>query len=178
MIKLFHQHLTFALITQTTKFILAFKYLAEFFRAFLPQPFAYKESVFSFKLFKQCHDCFFSTCKLITINYCRKQFLIWMQKKLQGRVVMEQKPHVSFHCICIKNILYRNIYLQLSKQPYFLSSNIEKGTMLITFRRIEDFPTPGQRFSVKFPTPGTGKMTNARQIPRGREGEGDGHAWN
>ena len=39
-----------ALITRNMKFMLAFKYLAEFFSAFLPQSFPQKESVFSFKL--------------------------------------------------------------------------------------------------------------------------------
>ena len=34
-------------------------------------------------------------------------------------------------------------------------------------RRIEKFPTPGQRFSDKFPTAGTYKMTIARKMPGG-----------
>ena len=58
-----------ALITQreeNTKFILAFKYIVEFFLAFLPQPFAQKESVFSFTLFKQFLP-FSSMCELNTI---------------------------------------------------------------------------------------------------------------
>ena len=46
-----------ALIIQNTKLILAFKHLAEFFSDSLPQPFAHKESVFSFK---QYVDCFSS----------------------------------------------------------------------------------------------------------------------
>ena len=40
-----------ALIVQYTKFVLAFKYLAQFFPAFLPRQVTPKESVFSLKLF-------------------------------------------------------------------------------------------------------------------------------
>ena len=54
--------------------------------------------------------------------------------------------------------------------------NIEKGTILTHSRRIEKCPTPGQRLSDKFPTVGTDKITNARQMPGG--GGGDGHPWN
>ena len=76
-----------ALITQreeNTKFILAFKYIVEFFLAFLPQPFAQKESVFSFTLLKQL--LFFLNVR--TEQDCRKQLL--------RRMMMERKPHVSF----------------------------------------------------------------------------------
>ena len=45
--------------------------------------------------------------------------------------------------------------------------NINKGTMLTASRE------RGQRFSDKFPTAGTTKMTNDRQIPGG-----DLHTWN
>ena len=45
--------------------------------------------------------------------------------------------------------------------------------MSITSRRIDKCPTPKQRFSDKFPTARTDKMTNSWQIPTG-----DGHAWN
>ena len=54
--------------------------------------------------------------------------------------------------------------------------NIEKGTILIHSRRIEKCPTPGQRFSDKFPTAGTDKMTNARQTTGG--GGGWAPFWN
>ena len=40
--------------------------------------------------------------------------------------------------------------------------------MLTTSRRIDKFPTPGQRLSNKFPTTGTDKMTNmANKYPGG-----------
>ena len=59
----------------------------------------------------------------------------------------------------------------------FLSENIEKGMTLTAYRRIDK--TPEKRFSDKFPTTGTDKMTNARQL---RGGEGGrvwhGYAWN
>ena len=48
---------------------------------------------------------------------------------------------------------------------------------LTASRRFDKCPTPGQRFSDKFPTAGTKKMTNDRQMPGGGQG-GDGHAWN
>ena len=41
--------------------------------------------------------------------------------------------------------------------------------MLTASRRTDKRPTPGQRFSDKFPTTGTDEMTNA---------QGDGYAWN
>ena len=69
-----------ALIVQYTKFLLAFKYLAKFFQASLPQPFTPKESVFSVKLFKRYIDCFSSMCELITtavgnsLYECKKSF--------------------------------------------------------------------------------------------------------
>ena len=55
-----------ALIVQYTKFILAFKYLAELF--FLPQLFTHKQIVFPCKLFKRYIDFFpsiDSICELI-----------------------------------------------------------------------------------------------------------------
>ena len=51
--------------------------------------------------------------------------------------------------------------------------------MSITSRRIEKCPTPKQRFSDKFPTARTEKMTNSWQMPRGGGGRGrNGHTWN
>ena len=44
--------------------------------------------------------------------------------------------------------------------------------MLTASRRIDKCPIPGQRFSDKFPTAGTEKMKNTRQMP------GGGHVWN
>ena len=44
--------------------------------------------------------------------------------------------------------------------------NIDKGKMLTASRRIDKCPTPGQRFSDKFPTAGTDKMTNTQQMPQ------------
>ena len=69
----------------------AFKHLAEFFQPSLPQPFAHKESVFSFK---RCIDCFSSMCELITLP--ETAFLRRMQKILCGRVLMKRKLDVSF----------------------------------------------------------------------------------
>ena len=68
----------------------AFKHHAEFFQPSLPQPFAPKESVFSFKRFI---DRFSSMCELITLP--ETTFLRRMQKILCGRVVMKRKLHVS-----------------------------------------------------------------------------------
>ena len=48
--------------------------------------------------------------------------------------------------------------------------------MSITSRRIDKCPTPKQRFSDKFPTARTEKMTNFWQMPRG--GGRNGHTWN
>ena len=39
--------------TRSFHLLFAFNYLADFFKAFLPQPFAHKESVYSFKLFQR-----------------------------------------------------------------------------------------------------------------------------
>ena len=39
--------------------------------------------------------------------------------------------------------------------------------MLTACRRIDKCAIPGQRLSDKFPTVGTDKMTNARQMPGG-----------
>ena len=47
------------------------------------------------------------------------------------------------------------------KNRHIFKWNIEKTAS----RRID--PLPGQRFSDKFPTAGTDKMTNAQQMPRG-----------
>ena len=58
-----------ALIIQNTKFILAFKHLAEFFLASLPQPFTHKENVFSFK---RCIHCFSPMCELIPLTGSRE----------------------------------------------------------------------------------------------------------
>ena len=44
--------------------------------------------------------------------------------------------------------------------------NIDKGKMLTASRRIDKCPTPGQRFSDKFPTAGTDKMRNTQQMPQ------------
>ena len=41
--------------------------------------------------------------------------------------------------------------------------NTEKGTTVTPSRRIDKCPTLGHRFSDKFPTTGTDKMTNARE---------------
>ena len=41
--------------------------------------------------------------------------------------------------------------------------NTEKGTTVTASRRIDKCPTPGYRFSDKFPTKRTDKMTNARE---------------
>ena len=38
---------------------------------------------------------------------------------------------------------------------------MEKGTKLIASIRLDKYPTPGQRFSDKFPTARTDKVTNA-----------------
>ena len=46
------------LTIQYPKFVLAVKYHAQFFQAFLPQQFMPKESVFSLNLFKQLVVCF------------------------------------------------------------------------------------------------------------------------
>ena len=46
-------------------------------------------------------------------------------------------------------------------------------------KRIDKCPTPGQRFSDKFPTAGTDKMTKARQMPgRGWAFAHPSHFWN
>lgn len=95
------------MILQYTKFKLAFKYLTESFEAFLFQPFARKESFFSFKLFKWCIDCF-SIHELIVM--VGSNFKDRWKKILWGRVVMEWKPHVSFIPV------YRNIYSYLNSR--------------------------------------------------------------
>ena len=61
------------------------------------------------------------------------------------------------------------IYLFKTKIFYgYLNRHIfmwytEKGTTVTASRRIDKCPTPGHRFSDKFPTTGTDKMTNARE---------------
>ena len=83
-----------------------------------------------------------------------------------------EKPHVSFKAYnCIKIILYVSIHSYLNR--HIFKWYIEKGVMSIASRRIDKCPTPKQRFSDKFPTARTDKMTNSWQIPTG-----DGHAWN
>ena len=39
--------------------------------------------------------------------------------------------------------------------------------MLTASRRIDKCPTPGQRFSDKFPTTGTDEVTDVRRVPGG-----------
>ena len=69
-----HWFVAFTCIVLYTKCLLAFKCLAEFFLASLPWQLTCKESVFSFKLFKQYIDCFTSMCELITMagSGCQK----------------------------------------------------------------------------------------------------------
>ena len=55
--------------TKHEVYVIDFKYHAEVFYASLPQPFAHKESVFSFK---RCIDCFSSMCELITLAETRE----------------------------------------------------------------------------------------------------------
>ena len=59
----------------------------------------------------------------------------------------------------IKLAIYCLVYLN----RHIFRWNIEKGTILTHSRRIGKCPTPGQRFSDKFPTARTDKMTNARR---------------
>ena len=49
---------------------------------------------------------------------------------------------------------------------------------LTASRRFDKCPTPGHRYSEKFPTAGTDKMANVRQMSGGIFLGGDGHAWN
>ena len=86
------------------------------------------------------------------------------------------KPHVPVKAYNrIKNIIYVSIHSYLNR--HILSDNIEKVAISITSRRINKCPTHKQRFSDKFPTARTYKMTNSWQVPGGGGG-GDGHAWN
>ena len=55
-----------AFITQNMKFGLTCKYISGYFRPFCLNH-SLKKLVFSFELFKQCTDCFSSTCELITM---------------------------------------------------------------------------------------------------------------
>ena len=91
------------------KFLFAFKYLAVFYQAFLPQQFMLKDSGFSFKLFKWYIDCFSFMCKLITM--VGSNFLHRCKKIPWGREVMEWKPQISFQSIGIKSILYNFILI-------------------------------------------------------------------
>ena len=63
----------------------------------------------------------------------------------------------------IKNILYRNMWAYLNTRIF--KWTMEKGTKLIASIRLDKCPTPGQRFSDKFPTARTDKVTNAWQSP-------------
>ena len=48
---------------------------------------------------------------------------------------------------------------------------LKKKTLLAASRRIDNCPTPRQRFPTNFPTAGTYEMANARQMP------GRGMGW-
>ena len=63
----------------------------------------------------------------------------------------------------IKNIFYRNIWSYLNRRIF--KWTMEKRTKLTASRRIDKCPIPGQRFSDKFPTAKTDKVTNAWQSP-------------
>ena len=80
------------------------------------------------------------------------------------------------HTYLLKHIIVLKIFfMYLYTAMIILSDNIEKVAISITSRRINKCPTPKQRFSDKFPTARTYKMTNSWQVPGGG---GDGHAWN
>ena len=105
------------LIVQSTKFILAFKYLKEFF--FLPQLFTHNErTVFSFKLFKRYFDCF-SFLLVRTDLYGGKQFLrhdigpnmtylaLWRPPAVQEALDSENEFGYRIYeiCICFRGVL-------------------------------------------------------------------------
>ena len=74
--------------------ILAFKYLKEFFSAFLLQKFAHKECIFPFNSSNDASiDGFSSMCELMTM--AGSNFLDGCKKILWGKLVMKRKPYVN-----------------------------------------------------------------------------------
>ena len=139
------------------KFLFAFKYLAVFYQAFLPQQFMLKDSGFSFKLFKWYIDCFSFICKLITM--VGSNFLHRCKKIPWGREVMEWKSQKSFQSIGIKNILYNFILIGI-----FFSEILKKERDKPLLEEMTN-AHPWAEVFWQIPTTGTNKMLNNWQMP-------------
>ena len=124
----------------------------EVYISFLLSRRVFQKTVFSFKFFKRCIDCFSSMSKMILT--AGSNFLHRCKKILLGRVVMEKKhPYLLKH-IVLKILKYPScIYTYCYLNRHIFKWYIEKGAMSITSRRMNKCPTPKQRFSENSPLP-------------------------
>ena len=144
------------MISQNSKFILAFKFLAEFFRPF------------SFSL--QTRQWWFFL-HVLTDHDGGKQFRRRMQKNTVNIGWWRSYNHTYVYN---KAYIFQKIFIKMSIAIYigiFLSEILKKEHCYPLLEELTSALTPGRGFLTNFPTAGADEMTNARQMP------GRGMGW-
>ena len=153
-----------ALIAQYIKFIITFIYLTESSRSFCLKHSRHRESVFPLN----------SKNDTLIVFHPYANWSRWRDRCKTccgvGKWWSENHTYLFRALDSIKNIVYRNIYLNV----HIFKWSIEKGTMLTSSTRIDKYPTLGQSFSDKSSSPGPTRW----QLPDKCPGDGGGHAWN